>query len=115
MASSIASTSRMGAFLMNQAHSITESLCGRGIVASSTSRPTRQVKSARAAGKQRKVRHFSTGIVKCSAWAAGQDADNSGTLSKGNGSAEQHHFFPSIERSVTVGSIAELKARGEPV
>jgi len=103
---------------MNQAHSIVESYAIRGTsngFATSSRQHATIIKSAKAAGKQREIRFFSTGVAKRSAWAAGQDVDGTSTQNRIIGDSKQRPSLPSSEKSVTVGGIADLKAKGEPM
>jgi hypothetical protein len=106
MASSLASTSRMGAALLSSSYTSIE---GTVRVAATSKRR----RSAVAAGKQREVRLFSTSTPRKSVWATGHNVDGSGK--DATSTSSRRFSLPPSEKYVTVGRIAELKSRGEPM
>ncbi|UZJ53080.1 hypothetical protein CBS101457_002400 [Exobasidium rhododendri] len=118
MASSIASTSVMGASLLNHAHSLVGSLFYQStLIGVSSARPTSQARSAKAVGKQKEKRYFTSAPSRHSAWAPGQDAEepDEGRRKRSERASKGLPNLPASEVSVTVSSIAESKARGEPI
>jgi hypothetical protein len=104
MTASFASSSRISVGRLNQLCSAVESYC-----LGESARVSLAHRSAIAAGKQREVRQFSSTSRRRSAWAAGHDLGSQASTSTARSS------LPSPERSITVGGLAELKSRKEPM
>lgn len=116
MAASLASSSRISAGCLNQLCSVAESCyLGESAIRAALLRAGNKTpaRSTVAVGKQREVRRFSAAATQGSAWAAGQDVDSTGTSA--TSSSARRSALPSAERSVTVGALAELKSRREPM